>query len=224
MRHSGLLIATILMLFMLSSMLAAQHAGGAASSSSGNSVSHSSSGGSSSAIHSVGSLGASGSAAHSIAPTSRPSAPSTIKSPYVKRTTQPEKAPGHSFFHPFRKPEPIKKAAFIRPQPCWRKPCNVCPSGQSSNGRGACVPVSEMCLANPLSLGLYCSTPYWWSNQCRALANELAAEEQSMRNHNYVGESMEYQRLREQYEDCLRRRGLNGLPHYSLYGGLFENP
>ena len=46
-----------------------------------------------------------------------------------------------------------------------------------------------------------------------------------MRGHSYVGESMQYRRLSEQYEDCLRRTGLlNASPYYALYGGLFENP
>jgi len=225
MRRSFLIIAATL---IMSAFLAAQHAGSAATSSSsgGSSSSHSGySGGSSSASHSASHFSSLGSSAHH-APALPRSSPSTaIKSPYVKQDAQPEKASGHSFFHPFRKPQPTEKAAFIHPQTCWRKPCAVCPGGQSSNGRGACVPVSETCLAHPLSLGLYCSTPYWWSNQCRALADELAVEQQSMRGHSYVGESMQYRRLSEQYEDCLRRTGLlNASPYYALYGGLFENP
>ena len=227
MRLSGLLIAIIL---MLSSMLTAQHAGGAASSSAsgGSSSSHSSvSGGSFSASHSASHFSSTGSSAHS-APTLPRSSPSaTIKSPYVKQNAQPEKAAAHSFFHPFRKPQPIEKekTAFIRPHPCWHKPCGVCPSGQSSNGRGACVPVSETCLAHPLSFGLACSTPYWWSNQCGVLANELLAEKQTMRGYGYSGESVEYRRLRQEYEECLlRTSGLNGFAFYGLYGGLFDVP
>ena len=223
MRLSGLLIAVIL---MLSSMLTAQHASAASSSGSGGgSSSHSSSsGGSYSASHSASHASA-GSVVHSSAPALRPTAPATIKSPYVKQNVQPEKASGHSFFHPFRKPQPIEKQAFLRPRPCWHKPCGVCSSGQSSNGRGACVPVSETCLAHPLSIGLYCSTPNWWSNRCGALGNELAAQQQRMRGHSYIGESTEYQQLQEQYADCLRRTGYrSGFADYGPYSGLFGIP
>jgi len=222
MRLSCLVIATSL---IMSTMVLAQHTSGGSGSGGGSSSHGASSGGSFSASHSSGGFGSSGSSAPIAAPVSKSSSSIAIKSPYVKQDAQAGKASGHSFFHPMRKAQPAEKTGFIRPQTCWRKPCGVCPSGQSRNGRGACVPVSETCLANPLSLGLYCSTSDWWANQCGALANELAAEHQRLHGRHYLGDSVQYQRLKEQYEECLQRMGyMYGLADYALYGGVLEVP
>jgi len=223
MRLSSLVIAAIL---IVSTTLLAQHTTSAASSSAASSfASHSSSGGSSSASHTGSSHSSSGSVAPSNAPAPRPSSSTAIKSPYVTRGTQPGKPAGRSLFHPFRKPHPIERTQFIHPQPCWHKPCSVCPAGQSRNGRGACIAVSSACLTGGFSYGFFCSTPYWWSNQCRVLAGELASLEQRMRGESNPALSLEYQRLREQYEECLRRTGgMNSFGYYALDGGLFDVP
>jgi len=65
---------------------------------------------------------------------------------------------------------------------------NVCRSGQSWNG-------------------FACGTQYWF-NDCRALADQLAAQERQMRGQNDPGQSLRHQLLQNQYEQCLKRFSL----------------
>jgi hypothetical protein len=235
MRLSGLLLAAIL---VAAATLSVPHASGAPGSPgvSGSSASHSTSSGSASASHSVGSHSSSGSASHSssgVGAAARPSPSSKVpgagKAPNARAIAEPEDKKGRSFFHPFRKPKPVEKVEFIRPQPCWRKPCAVCPPGQSRNGRGACVAaiLTNNCLSGPYGSGLFCGAPYWLSNRCKVLADELAAQERRMQGQNDPGQSLEYERLRAQYAQCLARmRG--GFAAFAFYASdgesLFDVP
>jgi len=52
--------------------------------------------------------------------------------------------------------------------------------------------------------GFACGLPYW-SNDCEALARQLAAHRRQMQGQNDYGQSLRLRLLQEQYEQCLRR-------------------
>jgi hypothetical protein len=59
--------------------------------------------------------------------------------------------------------------------------------------------------------GLYwnsyaCGAEFWFDD-CRALANQLTAEEQSMQLQSGGGDILHYELLRKQYEQCMQRYG-----------------
>ena len=200
MRLSRLVVAAVL---LVSATLLGQHTSGAGGSSSGGSssgASHSSySGGSSS---SASSHNSSSSASH-VASTG---AAASRLSPSTKENAAPEKKGFFSSLrHPFRKP--VRRAEFRRPVRCLKEPCAVCPPGKSSNGKGACVLASNVCPTGQFWNGFACGTQYWF-NDCRALADQLAAERQQIRGRNDPGQSLRHRRLQEQYEDCLMRSRL----------------
>jgi hypothetical protein len=204
MRLSGLVFASLL---FVSSVLVAQHAGAASGGSSSAGSSHSSySGGSTSSMSSRGSsapshVSSTSTASRSSSASASRTVPGKLSS--TKEGAEPEKKHS-SFWHPFRKPVP--SAEFRRPAPCFRQSCAACPAGQSHNGRGACGVVSNVCSSGQYGNGFGCGTQYWL-NDCRALANQLAAEQQRMQGQVSPGESVRYQSLLNQYEQCASRYG-----------------
>jgi hypothetical protein len=208
MRLSGLVLASLL---VVSSALFAQHAGGAGG---GSSSAGSSSAGSSHSSYSGASVSSSSHSSsapsHVSSTTSHASsatgaartAPGKL-APTTKEGLAPKKS-GPSFWHPFRKP--VVTAEFRRPEPCFKRPCAVCPPGQSHNGRGACGVVSSVCSSGQHGNGFGCGTQYWL-NDCRALANQLAMEQQRMQGQVSPGESVRYRSLLDQYERCASRYG-----------------
>ncbi len=206
MRLSGLVIATILL--VSATLVLAQHTSGGGSSSGGSS--HGGySGGSSASSASSHTPSASGSHVGSTgAASSHLSSPS--KSPSIKANASPEEKSSRSFLHPFRKPKPVATAAFKRPPSCLKGPCPVCPPGESRNGTGACGPpvvANNMCRAGQSWNGFACGTQYWF-NDCRAFADQLAAQERQQRGRNDPGQSLRHQLLQNQYEQCMKRFGL----------------
>ncbi len=84
---------------------------------------------------------------------------------------------------------------------------------------GTCgSPVQSSCSAGQSWNGLGCGTPYWLNN-CNALAQQLEAERQTMQGHVDPGQNLRYQRLQEQYDQCMRRFGVNPFSAY-----LFDTP
>ncbi len=241
MRLSGLVVAAIL---LVPAIILAQHSsggsggGGGASSggfsggsssggsshgSSGSSGSSSgsshssSSGGSRSSASSAGSHNSSSSASHvaSKTPASHFSPSSKLAS--TKENAAPEKRGFRSFFrHPFR--PRVQTAEFTAPAPCRKKPCRVCPPGQSPNGAGACVlPVSNTCASGLYWNGFACGEQYRFNDDCRALAAQLAEQERRMQGQSDFGESLFYRMLRQQYEQCLERSRFRGYSSASLF-------
>ncbi len=207
MRLSSLVVAAVL---FVSATLLGQHTSGAGGSSSGGSssgASHSSySGGSSSSASSASSHRSSSSASHIASTGAAGSRLSSSKLPSAKENATPEKKGFFSSLrHPFRKP--VRRAEFRRPRRCLREPCAVCPPGASSNGKGACVLASNVCPTGQFWNGFACGTQYWF-NDCRALADQLAAERQQIRGRNEPGQSLRHRLLQEQSEDCLMRSRL----------------
>jgi len=91
--------------------------------------------------------------------------------------------------------------------PCLKAPCAVCPPGTSRNGKGACVSSvveSNACQPGQFGNGFACGTQFWF-NDCRALADELAAQQRQMGGQVDAGQSLRYQLLKEQYDRCLER-------------------
>jgi hypothetical protein len=224
MRLSGLVVAAVL--FVSTTLIAhtsgAGGSGGFASSggSSSSSASHggysggfsSSSSSSSSSVHSGGSA-SSHNSSNSVSHVTSTSAGTSHSSPSTKLSSTKESAAPEKrgFFsslrHPFRKPAPVKTAEFLRPPPCLKAPCAVCPPGQSRNGNGPCVFTSNVCPPWQFGNGFGCGTQTAWFSNCRALADQLAEQQARMRGQNDPGESLRYQVLKNQYEQCIRRFG-----------------
>jgi hypothetical protein len=120
-----------------------------------------------------------------------------------------------SLRHPFRKPGPVQTAEFKR-RPCRKEPCAVCPPGESRNG-GACVVLGSVCPAGLVWNGFACGSRYWLNDDCRALAEQLAEQQRQMRGQNDPGQSLRYQLLRQQYEQCLERYRFHGNSSASLF-------
>jgi len=217
MRLSSLVVAAIL---LVSANLLAQHSSAAGGSSSGGS--HSSSSGSSSS--SASTHISSSSASHVASTGAAASHPSpSAKLPSGKINAAPEKQGFRSFLrHPFRKSAPVQTAEYKR-RPCRKEPCAVCPPGESSNG-GACVLPSNVCLAGQIWNGFSCGTQYRFNDDCRALLDQLAAQQQQMRGQNDPGESLRYQSLRQQYEQCLDRSRFHGYSSASLLDAPLIGP
>lgn len=205
MRLSGLVVAANL---LLSVTLIAQHSSGGGSSHSG------SSGGSPSSLssHSSFSDGSGASVSNhnsgsSVSHVGRASAASpSSKVSSTKENASPGKKSSRSFFHPFRKTTPVQSAAFKHPAPCLKgRPCPVCPAAGSHFG-GACVPANNGCQAGQSWNGLTCGVAYW-SNDCNALAEQLAAQREQMQGQSDYGQSLRLRMLQQQYQQCLSRFG-----------------
>jgi len=223
MRLSGLVVAAIL---FVSATLLAQHSSGAGGSSSGGSHSSSSGGSSSSASSHISSspvshVAGTGAAASHLSPSSK--LPST-KLPSAKVNAAPEKQGFRSFLrHPFKKSAPVQTAEFKR-RPCRKEPCAVCPPGESSNG-GACALPSNMCLTGQTWNGFACGgTRYRFNDDCRVLAEQLAEQQRQMRGQDDPGQSLRYQSLRQQYEQCLERSRFHGYSSASLFDAPLIGP
>jgi hypothetical protein len=201
MRLSGFVVAANL---LLSVTLMAQHSTGGGSShggSSGASSSFSAHGGFSGGSGASVSNHNSGSSASHAGGTS----PSPSSKASSKENASPEKKNSHSFLHPFRKASPVQRAAFKHPAPCLKgRPC-PCPTGGSHFG-GACVPANNGCQAGQSWNGLTCGVPYW-SNDCNALAEQLAAQREQMQGQSDYGQSLRLRMLQQQYQQCLSRFG-----------------
>jgi hypothetical protein len=148
---------------------------------------------------------------------------SSSKENVVKQSAPTETKSSRSFFHPFRKPKPIQSTEFKRPAPCFKGSCAVCPPGELRSGKGACMIASNSCSAGQTWNGFACSTQPWFNN-CRALADQLAAQEQQMRGQNDPGQSLRHQQLRNQYEQCLRRFSLEPFGSYAFNGLRLDIP
>jgi len=214
MRLSGLVVAAIL---LVSATLLAQHSSGGGSSSGG---SHGgSAGGSSFSVSSAGGYSTGSSHVASTGSSSRPSSSSSKASPGKENASLGNKS-SRSLFHPFRKPKPGQNAAFKPPVPCLKGICAVCPPGESRNGRGACVIAGNACLSGQSSYrsGFACGVPYW-SNDCSALAERLAAQRRQMPGQSDYGQSLRLRLLQQQYDECLWRFG-----SYPFSALLFDTP
>lgn len=213
MRLSGLVVAAIL---LASVTLLAQHSsGGGSSHGGGGSTSSASSRSSSSGGSGVSeSSHSSGSSASHVASTG---AASKLSS--TEKNGSLEKKSSRSFFHPFRKAKTVQRAEFKRPVPCVKgRNCAVCPPGGSRYGNGACAVPSNGCLAGQSWNGFGCGVPYW-SNDCDALAEQLAALRQQMQGQYDYGESLRLRLLQQQYERCMGRFG-----SYPFSAFLFDTP
>lgn len=226
MRLSGLVVISIL---LLSAALIAQHASGGGGSasfsgSSGSGGSHGGySGGSGSSASSTSSHSSSSSFSHGASTGAvsshssvSSSASSKVSSTSTKGSASPEQKSSRSFFHPFRKSKPVQSAEFRRPIPCLRGSCATCPSGQARNGKGACVIASNSCSTGQSWNGFSCGVAQDWFNNCRALEDQLTAQERQMQGQHDPGQSLRHQQLRNQYEQCLRRFSLEPFGAYAF--------
>lgn len=203
MRLSSFLVTTVL---LVSVALFAQHGAGGGGSHSGGSASSTSMASS----HSFTS-----SSSHS---TSSASAPKS----FAKGSGAQQAKSSHSLLHPFRKSKPEQAAVFTPTWTCVRRPCPICPTGQARNGKGACAPVTNACLA---AYGFSCGGQYW-SNDCNALAGQLASQQRFITNSD-PSETLIYQTLLAQYEQCVNRYrfGAYGLGFLAFdEGNLFALP
>ena len=228
MRLSGFLFAAVL---VISVALLSQHSPAGSTSSGGVSsggASHSGSSGASSGSSSMGSArmgstvspSSGGSASHggSTIPSSHSSSSSSLKS-----SSKPsnEKESGRSFWHPFKKAPPVRSAAFPSQLHCRKEPCGFCPPGKARNSGGACIaPRTYACAVGQYWNGSSCYQ--YQFGDCSELARRLAEERLNMQGQIDPGESLRYQLLRNQYEQCLRRsRGAFG--SYALNDGLLND-
>ena len=236
MRLSALVIVSIL---LLSSTLIAQRtsSSGSSASSGGSSssgASHSSySGGSSSSASSASSHNSSSSASSAnshnsssssshVASTGAASSRSlpSFKVASTRETAAPEKRSTRTFWHPFRKAQPVR-AEFRHPPRCLKQPCAVCPAGGSRKG-GACVVASNVCPAGQSWNGISCGAQYWFRD-CSDLARQLEAQRRQMRGQNDPGQSLFYQILQRQYESCMARFGLAPFGSFALNDTRLED-
>jgi len=213
MRHSGLVVATIL---LVSATLLAQHSSGSGGSSGGASSggSHGGYSGGSSSSASTGGHVSSSSASH-VGSTGMASSRSPVSSnvsskvsPTKENVTPEKKGFFSALRHPFRKP--VQKAEFNRT--CLKGPCPVCPPGESRNGRGACA-ASNVCTIGLSLNGFACGTPAW-SDDCRVLAAQLAEGQQQRPGQDNPDQHRRHHFLLNQYQQCLDRSRL------ALFGGF----
>lgn len=220
MRLPGLVVASIL-LFSLT--ILGQHAsgggGGANSGGSHGSSGFSSgySGGYSSAAPShVGST--SSAVSHTSGSTSSSSGRATS-------SVAPEKKGLFSFFH--RKPEarPSNVSSFWPPIGSKKGEVCTCLGGGSRNAAGQCSfrPQVFACGTGSGWNGYGCAAQYW-SNDCRSIAQQLAAQRQQMRGQSDYGQSLRYRLLQQQYQQCLMRYGSYGFGAYSFAALVLDTP
>ena len=224
MRLSALVIVSVL---LLSPTLIAQRtsSSGSSASSGGSSssgASHSSySGGSSSSASSANSHNSSSSSSH-VASTGAASSRSlpSFKVASTRETAAPEKRSMRTFWHPFRKAQPVR-AEFRHPPRCLKQPCAVCPAGGSRKG-GACVVASNVCPAGQSWNGISCGAQYWFRD-CSDLARQLEAQRRLMRGQNDPGQSLFYELLLRQYESCMAGFGLQPFGSFALNDTRLED-
>lgn len=220
MRLSGLVIAAIL---LISATLLAQHSSGGGGSSSGGSSHGGYSGGSASSASSASSHASSASALHVSSTSAAGShASSSSKLPPGKGNAAPEKKSSRSFFHPFRKPQPVQNVQFKRPVTCLKAPCPVCPSGQFRGGN-ACGVATNACASGQSWNGFACGAPYRFDD-CGALAAQLEAERRHLQGQSDPGQALYYRLLLQQYQSCLARSNSRAFGSAFLADSLFALP
>lgn len=194
---------------------------GSSSASSGGSRG-SNSGGSHSSASSASSHNSNSSASHVTSKRGTPPpAPPSTRSASTKEHATPEKKSVFSFFrHPFRKPKPVQSAKVKRPVPCRKKPCSVCPPGESLNRKGVCAapPVviahdRNQCRAGTAWNGVTCADYY--EDPCasaRMAVEELRGIQAQMESacaSNSSGQEcsdlkQRYEQAQQSYESSLR--------------------
>ena len=178
MRLSGLFV-TLAFLVSSTVVVCAQHGG---SSSGGGGGSHGGGGVSSSAGSVSGGHVSSGSGSHVSSSTT------THTSPSAKLSSGKEtQSKGPSFFHPFRKPEPVVATKEFE-RPCLHGACAVCPPGFGRNGGGMCSNTRNAC-QNTWST-FACGTQAWMYRDCSSLAAQLEAQRRQMRGSVDTGQSI----------------------------------
>jgi hypothetical protein len=197
MRFSTLAMASIL---LASTALLAQRSSGGGGGSHGGSYSGGSAGSTSSASSHTSSSAVSHVSNSSIASHSAASS----KSPSTKAGATPEKQNSRSFFHPFRKANPVQTAELKGPSLCLRGACAGCPRGQLRGGSGACGIASNACPAGRPWNGFACGAQGLF-NDCNMLARELAEQRLQMQSQSDYGQSLRYRFLQQQYQQCLMR-------------------
>jgi hypothetical protein len=124
---------------------------------------------------------------------------------------KPEKKSFFSFLH-HKKPAPTR-VNFINPRPRCKRGHN-------------CL-VQPVCPANSGWYWLsYCGAQYdqyYWFNACQALADQVYSERERMRTTADAGASLRYQRLLDQYHQCMRRYGMEPFSSY-LFMSEVEYP
>jgi hypothetical protein len=221
MRLSALVIVIVgILLFSLT--VTAAPAGsststGSSASSASSSASHgssSASSGSSASVHSSSSpafhAASSGHSAGMGATSPSKGVPSfKVPSPEEKAANEKQT---RGFWHPFRKAEPVHKAEFHFPVKCVKEPCAVCPPGSR---HGACVVANNFCPAGQSWNALGCSPQYLFAD-CSALARQLEAQRRQMRGRSDPGQSLIYQTLLSQYQQCMERYGLRSIGSFAF--------
>jgi hypothetical protein len=192
MRLSGLAVAAVL---VVSTFLFAQHSSGGSSGGGG----HAASGGSSASysapsMSSASHVGGTSTMAHS--------SPSSSSKTVSSKDASVEQRSSRSFFHPFRKPVPVKPAEFSTRVVCLKAPCAVCPSGQARGWKGGCYTQANACQAGQSWNGFTCGVQ-GFLDDCTNLAQELARQKQLMRSQNDYGQGLRYQWLMNRYQQCL---------------------
>jgi hypothetical protein len=185
-------VFAVVVVLSMSTAIFAQHSAGSSAGASHSSYSGSSSSSASSHI-------SSGSTSH----VSRTSAPSRPSSPSRDNAAPEKKGLFSSLRHPFKKATPVQSVRYKPTVPCFKEPCAICPSGGSRNG--ACRVVNTGCRSGQAWNGFGCGAQYW-SNDCTALAHQLAAMRRQMHGQNDI-DSLHYRLLQDQYQQCERRFG-----------------
>ena len=136
--------------------------------------------------------------------------PNLLRPPINEKVEEkPEKRGFFSFLH-HQKPAPaLARAAWINPRfPCKKgQNCVLPPVCQTGFGW------------NSYSCGAFYDQ-YWWFNSCQALAYQLAAEQQLMAMAIDPGESVRYQMLMDQYQQCMSLYGADAFSSYLFMSAL----
>jgi hypothetical protein len=203
-------------LLLFSFPLMAQHSSGAPSSGGGSHSSGGSSGGSVSSSSGHASSGPS-SASHVSAESHSRSTTSATRN-NLATTSQSTAEKRHFFSLPWHKKSSPELVTW-RPTPCLNgHNCTPCRAG-SRSGVGMCAPQYASCFAGQSWTGSYCAlSQNWWLNDCSGIARQMEAQ----RRLNDPGQSLIYQQLRNQYQSCLSRRGLQ-TGFYALNDTRFFN-
>jgi len=116
-------------------------------------------------------------------------------------------------------------SSFKPPIGCKKGEVCTCFGGGSRNASGQCgfQPQVFACSAGWGWNGYACAAQYW-SNDCRGLAQQLAAQRQQMQGQSDYGQSLRYRLLRQQYQQCLMRYGSYGMGAYSFAALVLDTP
>jgi hypothetical protein len=86
------------------------------------------------------------------------------------------------------------------------------------------VTASNLCLTGQFWNGFACGMQYRFNDDCRALLEQLAEQQRQMRGQDDPGQSLRYQLLRQQYEQCLERSRFHGSSSASLLDTPLTGP